>query len=117
MQNFHRNLVAVLFLCLSGAGVMTARAADPVIEAAKASGIVGERVDGYLGLVDVEKVDTQLRRHVAEINARRRDVYTRMSRQTGESLSSIAALTAARQIENAAAGEYVMTADGRWLRK
>lgn len=112
-----RRIAAAFSFILASLFASTALAADPVIEHAKTAGLVGERVDGYLGLVDPDRIDAKLRRHVAEINARRRDVYTRMSGETGESLSFIAALTAARQIEKAAPGEFVMTQDGVWIQK
>ena len=103
-------LAAMLF-------VAPAAAIDPVLEKAQAEGVIGERADGYLGFVNEGQPNAELQRRVAEVNARRREVYTRISQSSGESLSTIAALTGERQIERAESGEFVMDKTGRWRRK
>ncbi|MBB35959.1 MAG: hypothetical protein CME88_11425 [Hirschia sp.] len=92
-------------------------AIDPLLETAKESGVIGERADGYLGFVRADTASNDLKRRVAEVNAKRREVYTRKSQQTGESLSVIAALTAERQIARVPGGEYYMNKDGVWTKK
>ena len=111
-------LISFAFLILASVGGLTgAASADPVIDRAKAEGVIGERADGYLGFVQSSSPGDDLSARVAEVNAKRREVYTRLSQQTGESLAVIAALTAEKQVQKAAPGEYVMTASGVWVRK
>lgn len=87
------------------------------IDAAKASGVVGERIDGYLGIVDDGAADASLRRKVQEINARRRAAYDELARDTGTTVAQVARVTGERQIERASPGEFYMDENGRWVRK
>ena len=92
-----------------------AYAGDQQIDKAKAAGIVGERIDGYLGIVSGG--DASIQRKVAEINARRRAVYADLARETGESQEAVARLTGEKQIQRAKPGEYYMDASGRWKQR
>lgn len=103
-------MIAALFAAFS------AYAADPAIETAKADGVVGERSDGYLGFVAPSN-DVALQRLVAEINAKRREAYTRLASQTGQSVSDIATLTAEKQFMRADAGQFLYYPEGVWRRK
>ena len=103
-------MIAALFTAFS------AYAADPTIETAKTQGVVGERADGYLGFVSPSD-DVALQRLVAEINAKRREAYTRLAGQTGQSVSDIATLTAEKQFLRAASGQYLYYPEGVWRRK
>ncbi len=91
--------------------------AEPVLEDVKSAGLVGERYDGYLGLVSAEKAPNDVRQLVADVNARRREVYTKMSLSTGKSLTMISGLTAQKQYELAQSGVFFMDAAGRWYQK
>lgn len=92
-----------------------ASAGDPQIDAAKAQGVVGERIDGYLGVVG--SADASLRRKINEINAKRRAVYSDLAAQTGTTVEQVARVTGEKQIANASRGEFVMDASGRWIQK
>ena len=105
------SVFAALFICTAPA------CAESLIDAAKAGGVIGERVDGYLGFVNTSAQDGELKRRVAEINAQRREVYTRLAERTGQSISTIAVLTAEKQISKAKPGEYVMNSSGDWVKK
>lgn len=87
--------------------LMTAYAADPVIEQAKAQGIVGEQFDGYLGIVDSGKASADLKRRVSETNAGRLQVYSDISKKNGDSVQVVAAAMAEKNIARAASGEVV----------
>jgi hypothetical protein len=87
--------------------LMTAWAADPVIEQAKAQGIVGEQYDGYLGIADPGRASAEVRRKVDETNAGRLAEYTRISQKTGDPVSTVAAAMAEKLFANAIAGEVL----------
>ena len=57
-------------LTVAGAALLAAHAQGPVIDQAKAQGIVGEQFDGYLGIVDASKASADVKRRVSEVNAR-----------------------------------------------
>lgn len=93
-----------------------ASAGDPQIDAAKVAGLVGERADGYLGLVDGSS-DAAVRRKVNEVNAKRRALFERLSRDTGTTVEQVGFVTGEKQIANTPSGQYYMNANGQWVRK
>lgn len=112
-----RALFVGLFLAFSLAvSAPIASAADPVIEAAKDAGTVGEQVDGYLGLV-TGSAEPAVQRMVNEINAKRRGLYESKARETGATVAEVGIATGMKQIEKAPAGQFVMRANGQWARK
>lgn len=112
-----RTVIVGFFLALALAiAAPTASAGDPVIDAAKAAGIVGERADGYLGLVTGE-AEASVRRKVNEINAKRRALYERLAEQTGTTVAEVGIITGEKQFAQTVSGHYLMGADGRWTPK
>jgi len=102
----------------AAATLMTAYAADPVIEQAKARGIIGEKFDGYLGIVDASKASADLQRRVDETNAGRLKVYTDISQKTGDSVQVVAAAMAEKNFARAESGEVVKPgASDPWTKK
>lgn len=93
-----------------------ASAADPQIEAARAAGEIGERIDGYLGVV-TSSPDPSLVRKVQDINNRRRAVYEQTARDNNTTVQIVAQLTGERQIERLEPGQYYMDASGSWKQK
>jgi len=86
------------------------------LDAARAAGWVGERPDGYLGLVG-DSAPAAAKTLVEEINAKRKLKYAEIAKQNGTSTEAVAALMGAKLIERTPPGEYVMGADGRWRKK
>lgn len=113
-----RKMFAALAIMVASFSLQPAVAQDAVIDQAKAQGVVGEMYTGYLGIADASKATPDLRRRVDEVNARRLAIYTQTSQRTGESVSTIAALTAEKQIQRAMSGEAVNPGAGQpWQRK
>ena len=113
-----RRIIAFLIAPLMAAALLTAHAADPVIEQAKAQGIVGEQFDGYLGFPDPSKASADLKRRVSENNAKRLELYTQKAQQTGTKVTDVAAVTAEKQISSASSGEMVLLGAGAsWTKK
>lgn len=107
-------LIAAFMLAVAPA---SAQSAPQIVEQAKDDGVVGERVDGYLGIVP-DEVDAAIKAAVDEINIKRRAAYTRLAAEQGVSVDVVARLTAESLIANRVdVGEYYMTADGSWVRK
>ncbi|HEY8152951.1 MAG TPA: YdbL family protein [Myxococcota bacterium] len=106
--------LAIAAVLLSVAGAPSASADE--LDSAKAAGQVGERPDGYLGVVaaGAPPAVTQL---VADVNAKRKLKYAEIAKQNGTAIDAVAALMGEKLIERTPAGQYVMRADGRWARK
>ncbi len=119
MTNFLslRSLIVSFFLALAVVlAAPAASAGDPVIDAAKAAGIVGERADGYLGLVTGD-AEPQVRRKVNEINAKRRALYERLAAETGTTVEQVGIITGEKQFNQTVSGQFVMDAGGNWTAK
>ena len=113
MMRLFRKIFASLVMLAASLSLTPAMAQDAVIDQARAQGIVGEMYTGYLGIADSSRASADLRRRVDEVNARRLAIYTETSQRTGESVSTIAALTAEKQIQRAASGEVVNPGSGQ----
>jgi uncharacterized protein YdbL (DUF1318 family) len=111
--------IAVWFAAMFAAtALMTAYAADPVIDQAKAQGIVGEQFDGYLGIAEPSRASADVRRKVDATNAGRLAEYTKISQRTGDSVQVVAGAMALKLINNAPAGEVVKAgASEPWRKK
>ena len=105
-------LVAGAAFALAG----PASAGDPQIENAKDQGVVGERIDGYLGIVQ-GGADPSLVRLVQDINNKRRAAYDRLAAQTDTTTEQVARVTGEKLIAQASAGEYVMDDSGTWSKQ
>ena len=79
-------------------------------------GHVGERIDGYLGIVK-GGADPSLVRLVQDINNRRRAAYGETAEKTGTTPQQVARVTGERLIAQAAPGEYIMDDSGTWSQK
>ena len=117
MTNLIRIIAAVALIGTLGiVSFPQASAGGPVIEQAQRDGLVGERVDGYLGLVD-QSADESIKRRVNEVNAQRRTVYDQLARREGVPDQTVARLTGEKQIARSPSGSFVMREDGVWTRK
>jgi len=113
MRNAARWLapVSALVLVLAAAPVI---AAD--LDAAKAAGQVGERVNGYVGLVDAS-APGDVKALVEQVNAGRRKKYGEIAAKRGVPIEAVAAQAGAKLIERTPPGYYVMDSTGRWKKK
>ena len=98
------------------AGGAVPPAAAITLDQAKATGLVGERFDGYLGLVDAN-APAEVRTLIEDINAQRRARYSDIAANRGVPVEAVGKLTAERVINGAPPGTFYMGEDGRWRRK
>lgn len=92
-------------------------AQDAQIEDAKSAGVIGERIDGYLGIVNDGAVDASLQRRVNEINARRRAAYDQLAEDTGTTTAQVARITGEKQIERTQPGHWYLNEQGVWVQR
>ena len=85
---------------------------DPAYAAARSSGQVGEKMDGYLGIVGAETAE--LRRIVNDINIKRRAVYSERAKATNATLEEYALTAGCQAILATTAGEKYQAPDGSW---
>jgi uncharacterized protein YdbL (DUF1318 family) len=104
-------------LALASVAVPTsAPAQDPAaIVAAKRAGLIGERYDGYLGLVN-PNVSADVRRQVAALNIRRRSLYSNLAARKGVSPEEVGITAACSLLRRIGVGEYYLLGQGGWQR-
>ena len=98
-------------LALSWAGL----AFSAELDQAKSAGYVGERADGYLGLV-TQDAPGDVASLVKEVNDKRRAEYERIARSNELTLEQVEALAGKKAIERTAAGGWIRT-NGGWQQK
>jgi uncharacterized protein len=90
--------------------------AQASLEAAKQSGFIGERPDGLVGFV-ADSVPADVRTMVDQINAQRMRRYNQVAQTNGAPVDSVQAVAGRQLIDRTPAGQYVLSASGRWVRK
>lgn len=106
------------FLRLVSASLLVALAAPApaqpgsAVPAARASGTVGERYDGYLGYSATPP--EAVRRHVGAINIRRRSLYTGLASRRGVTLQTVGIAAGCELLAQVKVGEIYMLNDGVW---
>ncbi len=108
-------LISISLALAAFAFAPSASAGDPVIDAAIAAGEVGERIDGYLGVVGT--ADVTIVRKVQDINNRRRSVYEQTAKENGTTIQIVAQLAGEKQIAKLETGQFYMDDSGTWQRK
>ena len=106
-------LAAVLGATIaSGLAVPAMAQRDPAYDAARSSGQVGEKMDGYLGIVG--SANSDLQRMVNDINIKRRAVYAEKAQQANATLEEYALTAGCIAISRTVPGEKYQAPDGTW---
>jgi uncharacterized protein YdbL (DUF1318 family) len=79
------------------------------LDDAKAAGQLGERWDGYLGVVKPSEGAQAL---AADINVKRKAHYAQIAAKNGATVEATAAIAGAKLVESAPSGQYVMPSSG-----
>jgi uncharacterized protein YdbL (DUF1318 family) len=87
------------------------------LDEAKDNGLVGEKDNGYLGLVVIQnntQNETQLL--IDDINTKRKAVYIELALKNGITLQQLEKLAAAKAYEKTSSGHYLWM-NGQWTKK
>ncbi len=71
------------------ATILMTAAANPLIDQAKAQGVIGEKYDGYIGIVEPSRVTPDLQRQIDRINNGRLAQYKEIADKTGVALADV----------------------------
>jgi len=105
-----RWMVGAAMLWSSAQGVAFALS----VEDAKTQGLVGERPNGYLGVVNPGSHEAQALTN--EVNAKRRQAYEDIASRNKTQLHAVEALAGEKAIQNTKPGHFV-EGPGGWIRK
>jgi uncharacterized protein YdbL (DUF1318 family) len=84
------------------------------LQDAKAQLLVGEKADGYLGVV---KSSPEVNALVSRINKARRQYYEDIAKRNGTSVDVVEKLAGKKAIDKTPAGQYVQLPPGSWVQK
>lgn len=104
-----------LLISLVGLAAGPLAAQSLPLSAAIQAGQVGERYDGYMGIVG--ELPPDLRRQVAAINLRRRNLYIDLASRRNVTAAVIGLTTACSLFAQLPVGQSYMLSDGNWHRR
>ncbi len=84
------------------------------VDSAKRQGLIGERVDGYLGVV-VQSAASEVNALVREINAKRQAEYDRIAKANGITRQAVEMLAGKKTIAKTRPGGWIFRT--QWLKK
>jgi uncharacterized protein len=117
MMTIRKNILiaagAILAVGLVAAPAMAQR--DPAYSAARASQQIGEKMDGYLGIVGA--ATPSLQALVDDLNIRRRAVYAERAQAENATLEEYAFTAGCLAIGRTEAGEMYQAPDGTWQQR
>ena len=91
-----------------------ASSAKATVEKAKAEGVIGESIAGYLAVVAGKSPSAAQRAAMDEINIGRKKVYTDRARAENVGVAQVARVTGEQLIAKAPPGQMVLLEDGSW---
>ena len=84
------------------------------LQHARAAGSVGETSSGYIAAI---KKTPEVEALVAEVNAKRKQEYVKISQSNGQFVDVVARVAAEQIINNLEAGSLYQAADGTWAKR
>ena len=99
----------------AAAAAVPSAAQTPAVDAARQTGVVGERYDGYLGIAG--PASPSLRSQTGAINIRRRSLYSNLAASRGVSPEEVGITAGCQLLAGVQAGQVYLLADGRWRRR
>jgi uncharacterized protein YdbL (DUF1318 family) len=104
------SLIVVSFLFSSIAFALS-------LDEAKQEGLVGEKNNGYLGIVTVQNdAQADVQSLIDDINAKRKAVYVKLAAKNGITLKQIEKLAAEKAYKKTSSGHYLWM-NAKWAKK
>lgn len=86
------------------------------LDQAKAQGLVGEKVDGYVAAV-TPNPSAEIEALIRTTNDGRRQAYAQLAQRNGITVEEVGILSAEKLHANASPGTYIQNASGQWVQK
>ncbi|MFT8736946.1 MAG: YdbL family protein [Zymomonas mobilis] len=107
---------AALFIGLSLAVPSFAQGGDDILQSAIANGVIGEKIDGYMGFAQTPP--PAVKTAVDALNIKRRAAYTSEAAKRGVTVEewavAVGCKTLASRVQN---GQFYALSDGKWQKK
>jgi uncharacterized protein YdbL (DUF1318 family) len=86
------------------------------LDQAKANGLVGEQLNGYLGAIQ-SSPSSEVTDLIKDINGKRKAMYQDIAKKNGTPLAAVEKLAADKAIDKTAKGNYIQNSNGAWIKK
>ncbi len=111
-----RWIINVFLALLISVMVVSVASAASALTQPKADGLIGEQVNGYIGLVK-QNLSADIKNLVNDVNARRKAGYQNIAKKQGTSLAEVERVGGNKAIEKTLSGNYIRDASGAWRKK
>jgi len=101
--------VLLLFVTLSYAWALS-------LDEAKDRGLVGERSNGYLGVVS-GKASPEVQTLIEDINQKRQQRYQEIANRNNTNLQAVELLAGKTAIKKTKPGDFIQLPSGQWIKK
>jgi len=111
-------LAAFLFSCLFACGALTgqARAQPRPLDAPRASGLVGEKFDGF-AVVRSPSAPADVKSLVDQSNQERATLYKQRATSDGATADAVGRIYAKQIFDQAPVGTWFLQESGQWVQK
>ena len=106
--------VGFVVLAVAGCLIIALPAMGLSLDEAKAKGLVGERINGYLGAVSPSQTEAQAL--VDEVNQKRRQAYEEIAKRNQTNVRAVETLAGEKAIQNTKPGNFI-EGPGGWVKK
>ncbi len=83
---------------------------------AKQQGYIGEKTNGYIGIV-TSTAPAEAKKIVADTNSKRKAYYQSIAKNNGISVTEVENLAGQKIVNHTSSGQYTQKASGQWERK
>ncbi|WP_196139910.1 YdbL family protein [Aliikangiella sp. G2MR2-5] len=104
------NYLILIFLLIFSAQLSASPLSDP-----KEKGIIGERFDGYLGIV--KDASPEIQELVKSVNTKRKAHYMEIAKKRKQSLSQVQMVAGQTTIKKTQKGHYIFLQGKGWVKK
>ncbi len=102
--------IVVIMLMLFSVSVFASELTQP-----KKDGIIGEKFDGYIGLV--RSASPEIKALVTETNQKRKEKYQEVAIAKQLPLNKVELIAGESNINKTLVGDYIMLTEGQWQKK
>ena len=115
-RSFRKSLSLITLACALLFFGAPAVGAALSLDQAKSQGLVGEKLDGYLGAV-MQPASAEVKNLISDINEKRKEKYSSIAKQSSTDLATVELLAGKKAIENTEPGKYIELTVGKWVKK
>lgn len=105
-------LISSLFFCL----IISHSAFATTLQEAKSQGLVGEQIDGYVGLV-ADSIPNEVRALVQDVNDQRKQLYAQIAAENNLEIEQVRLVAYERAVQATQSGHYIQNSSGNWVKK